>query len=460
MKRLGITFCMTMMIFMNLGMGVNGEAVRAESLAFTSYLSQTYGVPYTEKDANGSAADRDQDGKLTYMLPSNGYKAATKTITETIINERGCQEDQITTVYTDGVEFNARSVMDPNLDDYSNNGYFEKVYNPRNHHVNSDNAELAATFGPGNLEVQHWQDAGISQTQVQFWRIVFASDYAMDNVVMTITLPYDDTTNSDTTDWVINRYYPAVNGGGRYTQAMQGKSITINGNIATIEFGNIPSDSAYGITFTKRFDPPADFSEDKKVTAAKVTGQWNEEGLRLALEAKKEKMRAEGASPEEISAATLDYMKMPQSIESIRYENEVCPRRFDVIHHFVSKTEGKVLPPDVLAILPLKQTGKTVGTEVHATAPSQNAVQVEDGIWRFKGYDREKDIIGDQDVEFVGYWEFEPAATKYLATETKDKQVNNDVKTGITRDHWGLILLPILLAAVVAYPVIKKIKGI
>lgn len=450
---------MTMMIFMNLGICIDGGAVRAESVDSISYLSQTYGVPYTEKDANGSAADRDQDGKLTYMLPSNGYKTAIKTIRETITNEQGCQEDKITTVYTDWVEFNARSVMDPNLDDYSNNGYFEKVYNPRNHQVSSTTGALADAFGPGNLEVQHWQDGGLDQTQAQYWRIVFASDYAMDNAVMTITLPYDGTISSDTTDWVINRYYPGVNGGGHYTQALQAKSITINENIVIIELGNIPSDSAYGITFTKRFNPPADFSEDKKITAAKVTGQWNEEGLTLALEAKKEKMRAEGASPEEINAATLDYMKMPQSIESIRYENEVCPLRFDVIHHFVSKTDGKVLPPDVLGILPLKQVGKTVGTEVHATAPSQNTVQVEDGIWRFKGYDREKDTIANKDVEFVGYWEFEPAAAKYPATETKDKPLKNDVKTGITRDHWGLMLLPILLAAVVAYPAIKKIKG-
>ncbi|MGL4549044.1 hypothetical protein, partial [Eubacterium aggregans] len=68
MRRLGITFFMTMMIFMNLGICIDGGAVRAESVDSISYLSQTYGVPYTEKDANGSAADRDQDGKLTYML--------------------------------------------------------------------------------------------------------------------------------------------------------------------------------------------------------------------------------------------------------------------------------------------------------------------------------------------------------------------------------------------------------
>lgn len=78
-----------------------------------------------------------------------------------------------------------------------------------------------------------------------------------------------------------------------------------------------------------------------------------------------------------------------------------------------------------------------MGTEVHATAPSQNTVQVEDGVWRFKGYDREKDTIANKDVEFVGYWEFEPAAAKYPATETKDKQLKNDVKTGITRDCLG-----------------------
>lgn len=106
--------------------------------------------------------------------------------------------------------------MDTNLDDYSNNGYIEKVKNPNNH----PNATDKENFGPGNLEVQHWQDGPNEATTAQYWRAVFATDHAINNAELRVTLPYEDVTKEDVTDWVVNRYYPAVsnNGTSYYTK--------------------------------------------------------------------------------------------------------------------------------------------------------------------------------------------------------------------------------------------------
>ncbi|WP_239761215.1 hypothetical protein, partial [Mammaliicoccus sp. N-M51] len=83
-----------------------------------------------------------------------------------------------------------------NLDDYSNNGFQEKVKNPNNH----PNATDTHNYGPGNLEVHHWQSGPNEATTAQNWRIVFGTDYAIDNAVMRVTLPYDNVTTSDASD--------------------------------------------------------------------------------------------------------------------------------------------------------------------------------------------------------------------------------------------------------------------
>lgn len=63
--------------------------------------------------------------------------------------------------------------MDTNLDDFSNNGYLEKVKNPNNHpNAYTNKTDNTTNFGPANLEVQHWQSGKNNATTAQYWRIV------------------------------------------------------------------------------------------------------------------------------------------------------------------------------------------------------------------------------------------------------------------------------------------------
>ncbi|WP_239761213.1 hypothetical protein, partial [Mammaliicoccus sp. N-M51] len=79
---------------------------------------------------------------------------------------------------------------------------------------------------------------------------------------MRVTLPYDNVTTSDASDWLVNRYYPAVSKDGKssYTNIITPENITFDGNIAIINLGNVVANSAYGIVFNKQFDTPQDFS--------------------------------------------------------------------------------------------------------------------------------------------------------------------------------------------------------
>lgn len=107
-----------------------------------SYADKEYGsygptnsVPTTDATKK---ADVDGDNQITTIYEANGYVPHTKTTVEKNLPiennpDRNCIGTKTTTQYTDEVDLNAKSVMDTNLDDYSNNGYLEKVKNPNNH---------------------------------------------------------------------------------------------------------------------------------------------------------------------------------------------------------------------------------------------------------------------------------------------------------------------------------------
>ncbi|PCF86312.1 hypothetical protein [Staphylococcus intermedius] len=256
----------------------------------TSYTAKQYPDQDTnsiavENDADDKK-DTDKDGALTYFKEQNGYvPEQTQTVKNGVKTSEHCTADEVTTEYTNKVNLNAKSVMDTNLDDYSNNGFQEKMKNPNNH----PNATDVNSYGPGNLEVQHWQTGSNEATTSQNWIIVFATDYAIDNGVMRVTLPYDNVTTSDASNWLVNRYYPAVSRDGKssYTNVITPENITFDGNIAIINLGNVAANSAYGIVFNKQFDTPQDFSNGPLTTSINVSGEWNEEDLRRQLELKK-----------------------------------------------------------------------------------------------------------------------------------------------------------------------------
>lgn len=185
----------------------------------------------------------------------------------------------------DKVNLNASAKIDTRLKDYSNNGYTEKIINENNHSFTTETEKKAAEklSGPGNLEVQHWQDGPNESTKQQHWRFVFATDYAIQNGKITVKLPYelkDNYTIEDTTNWLVNRYYPAVTGKKFYSDLnvvnkdTYKSKIQIDGNILTIDVGDIPARTALSFTVHKKFDTPQDFSKDIKEASINVSGNW------------------------------------------------------------------------------------------------------------------------------------------------------------------------------------------
>ena len=289
------------------------ETATSNEISQKSYAEKKYeNVQMNSEPTNDSNInkDTDNDGKLTYFKEVNGYVPKIDEIIEKNV-PRGngeCIGDKITKSYTDEVDLNAKSVMDTNLDDYSNNGYLEKVKNPNNHSSTDNSNTDEDLYGPGNLEVQHWQNGPNDATKTQNWRVVFATDYAINNAVLTVTLPYDNVSVTNVTDWVINRYYPAVtNNNNIYTNYLVPLDISFNGNVATINFGNIVGYSAFGMIFSKTFDVPQDFSKDLKVTSARVIGTWKSDELN----------------------ADSKYIKSSKTEPSIIWQNEVCPIPID-----------------------------------------------------------------------------------------------------------------------------------
>lgn len=76
----------------------------------------------------------------------------------------------------------------------------------------------------------------------------------------------------------------------------------------------------------------------------------------------------------------------------------------DVSYEFVSKTANTKLPESVNNLLP-KASKVLYGTEVTAVKPSLLSVKEPDGVWTFKGYDKESQKV-TTDVKFTGTWTF------------------------------------------------------
>ena len=77
-----------------------------------------------------------------------------------------------------------------------------------------------------------------------------------------------------------------------------------------------------------------------------------------------------------------------------------------------------------MSLLPEDTTGYSRNATIEATAPSKTVVEVEDGKWSFKGFDKEsvtatmENADNDGNVKFVGYWEY--ARNEAKAPQTGD----------------------------------------
>lgn len=107
---------------------------------------------------------------------------------------------------------------------------------------------------------------------------------------------------------------------------------------------------------------------------------------------------------------------------------------FKKTHSFISGTNGKELPPEVLQLLPPEQTNLANGTTVAPDPPIGNKTQVSvaEGNWIFQSYDKPSETIQDQDVHFIGTWIFQEyeKPTKEVLNNNGTNIDNQEVKSG------------------------------
>ncbi len=120
-------------------------------------------------------------------------------------------------------------------------------------------------------------------------------------------------------------------------------------------------------------------------------------------------------------------------------DNEENPVYYHGHYQFVSTDSQYNLPDVILSMLPNDRSDYRDGETVHAILPIGQKVVLANGTWTFLGYDAGEKVVHEQDVTFVGRWEYTPASTektpgkdqgqptKKTSASTKTKRVNTAV---------------------------------
>ena len=101
-----------------------------------------------------------------------------------------------------------------------------------------------------------------------------------------------------------------------------------------------------------------------------------------------------------------------QADSQLDYMTYIQKAKYPVVYEFVSGTHDKVLPEEVINLLPVDNEWYLEGVTVSAIQPNQATIQVPDGVWIFKGYDADNKVANadnanqDKTLKFVGTWEF------------------------------------------------------
>ena len=127
--------------------------------------------------------------------------------------------------------------------------------------------------------------------------------------------------------------------------------------------------------------------------------------------------------------------KVTQKIDNVLSpSNEVKTEiLYKKTHEFKSGTPGKTLPQKVLDLLPPVQKNIKNGTVVTPDQPQKNKVYTPEGIWEFKGYDKDSQTINNADAHFIGTWVLadHPKPKKDVQEQNGNVSINNKkVKPG------------------------------
>lgn len=106
---------------------------------------------------------------------------------------------------------------------------------------------------------------------------------------------------------------------------------------------------------------------------------------------------------------------------------------------FTSATEGKSLPTEVTSLLPSDTKDYYTGETVTAQTITSEEVNVDEGTWKFNGWDDKTKTMTDTGITFTGSWSFTQKNGKvgyYLSLSN----ATWNIPEGITRkDEKGLV---------------------
>ena len=95
-----------------------------------------------------------------------------------------------------------------------------------------------------------------------------------------------------------------------------------------------------------------------------------------------------------------------------------------ILSYGVSYSYGDAYPENVMATLPTDAEVYPSGTSIDAAAPSSTSVEGElngqTGVWSFAGWDAASKTVEDNDVTFVGHWDFEASVAYYGVSYSYD----------------------------------------
>ena len=101
----------------------------------------------------------------------------------------------------------------------------------------------------------------------------------------------------------------------------------------------------------------------------------------------------------------------------LNYMTYIQKEKYPVIYDFVSGTAGKVLPEEVIDMIPVDNNKYLEGLMINAIQPTKTEIKVLEGVWRFKGYDSNDKLssannLNDEGyIQFTGTWEFNKNAS-------------------------------------------------
>ena len=143
--------------------------------------------------------------------------------------------------------------------------------------------------------------------------------------------------------------------------------------------------------------------------------------------------------------------------ELVWQNDDSITNEYNVNYEFISSDKNITLPKEVTNLIPSDNNKYKEGTTVKAIMPKSTKVETSNGVWTFKGYDKnEKTVNGN--ITFTGTWKYNKNSTASSNTTSND---GSNINTPNTKDDSNIILYLILmiLSIVSIFILRKKIKA-